>query len=542
MTVSAQGPFRPPHLRDHWPFLVIAAVLVPVLFAFVWQDSIASVGDDSISYIALARYFSSLGADPLVVPWIGYHTHFPPLFPAILALVGGDHNHWASHMVVAASAALALCLFYRLAAVRLESAVGGVVVAALFMACPTAWISIKGVLSESLFLALSLVALLYHDRLRQGPGSAAKFIVLGTLLALVCLTRTSGLVLLVAYGVTIAIDALRSRKLPPVKAVIPFVIAVLAIALWQVMRPQVEDDNYARTTSKLIQLWTTEPAQTLRFTADFMASGWIATFTADGAVAGFTRVTALVVGAVGVWGACRAAWQNRLEGWYVIGSLMLVFLWVFPETNMRRLLYPVVPLLLMLAAEVILAWCQQLRIPMRRLALASAAAIPLLISFPAMLLVVQKALDREPVIAGLPYRYSDITDYYTTLNVQQARALAARHAVVIAGLEALERVTPTGARVMWVRPEYVALLGNREGVPWYHGQDPKVLAGEARRLGAHYIVVANLYKTDLRAKTGDPVVLSHVAGYATPVLTLANPVTRSSDFILLRAQQAREGD
>ena len=56
---------------------------------------------------------------------------------------------------------------------------------------------------------------------------------------------------------------------------------------------------------------------------------------------------------------------------------------------------------------------------------------------------------------------SDITDYYTTLNLQRSRAIAGKHVTVLAGLEAIGRGTSTDARILWMRPGYVALLGRR---------------------------------------------------------------------------------
>jgi hypothetical protein len=152
--------------------------------------------------------------------------------------------------------------------------------------------------------------------------------------------------------------------------------------------------------------------------------------------------------------------------------------------------------------------------------------------------VASKALDREPVVAGYGPRYSDITEYYTTINVDRSRAIAARHATVLAGLEALEKATPPGARVMWMRPEYVALLGHRDGAAWFYRWDEKRLARWVRDAKVDYLVVARLFKTDLSGRAGDPfATLNPVSSYSVPVLTLSNPVTGGAEFVLLRVER-----
>jgi hypothetical protein len=93
---------------------------------------------------------------------------------------------------------------------------------------------------------------------------------------------------------------------------------------------------------------------------------------------------------------------------------------------------------------------------------------------------------------------------------------------------------------MWMRPEYVALLGHRQGVPWSYAWDERALAREVRERRVDYIVASRLSKTDLDGRSGDPIVaLRGVSEYAEPALVLANPLARSDDFVLLKVDRAR---
>jgi len=53
-------------------------------------------------------------------------------------------------------------MLYRYAAFQLASARAGLLVVALFLLTPTAWTSITGILSEPLYLFVSLAALHFH--------------------------------------------------------------------------------------------------------------------------------------------------------------------------------------------------------------------------------------------------------------------------------------------------------------------------------------------------------------------------------------------
>jgi len=153
--------------------------------------------------------------------------------------------------------------------------------------------------------------------------------------------------------------------------------------------------------------------------------------------------------------------------------------------------------------------------------------------------VAEKSLDREPLVPGSRYSAAGITDYYRLINRQDALALAAKHAATLAGLEALRTVTPPDARVMWMRPEYVALLGGREGVPYYYDWDARTLASKVRDAGVDYLVVAGISKSDLAVRTGDvPAPLRHAQPYAQPAFALGNPFTGQDEFILLRVDRA----
>ena len=535
-------------LKRHWAVTALLACVAALLAAFAWQPGLASIGDDSASYVVLAQAIA--GSNPAVAPWVGFHTHFPPLFPLLLALTGGAWDLRLAHAAVALAAAAGVLLAYRFALRDTGRRDAAFLLALAVVLCPTAWISAKGILSEPLFLCASLGCLVFfQSRLEAGTGSTRQWAVFGVLLAAAVLTRVVGATLLAALVVHVALRSIGTRSRPDWRHLaLALVPAAVLAGIWTVLKPIALEDSYGRVSTAMAGSWVHATALMAEFSSKSIFDGWVASFNADAQVGVAARVVAAAAGVLGLAGMVLRLARNRLDAWYVAISLLVVFGWVFSEDNTRRLLYPLLPLLLLYAGHAIAWLLARYRLAGHApRAVGLAALVMAAFCAPATLLVGSKAFDREPVVPGHAPRFSDITEYYTTINVQRSRAIAARHATVLAGLEALQRVTPPGARIMWMRPEYIALLGRREGVAWYYRWDDKRLAREVRDARIDYLIVAQLFKTDLSGKAGDPfATLKPVSPYARPVMSITNPVTGGTDFVLLhvdrRALEAAAGN
>ena len=162
--------------------------------------------------------------------------------------------------------------------------------------------------------------------------------------------------------------------------------------------------------------------------------------------------------------------RNRFDGWFALLSVGVIFVWTFGPQTTRRLMYPLLPLLLLFAADAVRQLLDALRLVERRRLYAAAAitAMPILLCLPALVAIGEKSLDRRAAIAGCPQTFREITPYYNTVNLEGAEGLARLEVIMLCGLQSLDKVTPPGSVVMWTRPEYVALLAKRPAVPYYY--------------------------------------------------------------------------
>jgi hypothetical protein len=142
-------------------------------------------------------------------------------------------------------------------------------------------------------------------------------------------------------------------------------------------------------------------------------------------------------------------------------------------------------------------------------------------------------------VPGSRYRAADLTEYYTTVNLQRARVLAAQQAAVLGGLERLSQETPPAAKVMWMRPEYVAFLGRRQGVASYFAWDAPRLARAIHEQGVDFIVISALYKSDLDQRAGDAArTLRDVQPFVVGRSRIVNPLNGADEFLLLEVDKA----
>jgi hypothetical protein len=528
--------------RPHIPFALLMLVVAPITLHFVWHPGLASVGDDSVAYLILAQHLAGT-ATPLVREWIGYHTNFPPLFPLLLAASGASPDFLAAHLVVGACALLALVMLYRYAAFQLASVRAGLLVVALFLLTPTAWTSITGILSEPLYLFVSLAALHFHaTRLDGDPaaGSTRDALLFGALLGLAFLTRTASVALVTAYAVHALLRALKGGTGPRWNLALPLLPLAAMAALWIALRPPFQGENYGMVLGTIGTTLRDHPLRLAELGARGLAAGWISSFASESDVHTVTRGVFLALGALGICGAVMRARRNALDGWYALASLAMLILWLLGEDTMRRLLYPLVPVLLVHAVLFVRYLAARMGPSLAARVLPLAFALPpVLLALPAVVLIHSKSLERSPAIPGFAYSFAGITDFYTTIPLQRSRVVAARHIAVLTGLQALQSDTPPGAKVMWVRPDYVAFLGNRQGVPWLSRGGLRELAEELRRSQAEYLVVSTLYKADIRGDALDPLAtLEAPPPFLRPASFTRNPVLGTNEFALMRVDRA----
>ncbi|HXZ96749.1 MAG TPA: hypothetical protein VEG37_06865, partial [Burkholderiales bacterium] len=86
--------------------------LSAMYIALGWSHEISSAGGDSAGYMLAAQYFSPFQPHSAILTEYSKQIIYPPLFPLILALVGGGESVLIAHVVVMLFLLLAVLVLF----------------------------------------------------------------------------------------------------------------------------------------------------------------------------------------------------------------------------------------------------------------------------------------------------------------------------------------------------------------------------------------------------------------------------------------------
>jgi hypothetical protein len=493
--------------RAHLALAALALVAGAFAVAFAWQPGLASIYDDSVSYLIMAQAFSpwSAASDAVLAAWPAQK--YPPLFPMLLALGGGASDWRIAHAWVAASFAASVFLLGIHARNVTGSARLGFAAALAYAWLPGTWLNMKGILSEFPFTALALAALVWQHRLRAGPASRRYYLVLGLILSAALLTRTIGVALVAAVAVA---GIASSRRTAARAGLLPWAVLppIVLAGLWYVVRPKGGEDAYVAFSAGMAQgaaehgvAWA---LSIMGFNASALADAWYnALLIYWGEPWRPAFIAASFVGLSAAAGSIARAWKGEADGLYVLASAAILVAWPFPG-QMYRLALPLIPLLLVHAL-----WLWERAAARfageesaRRMA-PYAAMLPLALGVPAVVFYIagRAATGEEVVVPG--YRVGGIAEFYRIPDRRSAEENARQQIGIFADLEQVRRTTPGGARVMWYAPDYVALLAGRRGVALARS-DAAAMAAQMRAARPDYIYFAAVHPRDSAGRLGNP--------------------------------------
>jgi hypothetical protein len=357
---TAAAPLDPPRRATAWwPIALIGVAGIALAAGFLVVDAlpVGVVADDAF-YVILARALATgQGYRNLNVPGLPPATHFPPGYPALLALVSYVAPAFPASVaafkalnalfLAGASVLVARLLRRRLGMGVAWSAGVGVVTA---VSVPMLILS-NLVLSELCFLALTLALLLALERLIDTETPAWRVLLLGVGIAVCAMVRTHGVVLVPAA--VIALGARRRWR----DAALLSSAAVVCVLPWQLWTMR----HGGALPSPLLGMYDSYGAWWLRGLRDLGAGMITATLTKTitetsvmlavlfspmrGGVA--HAVTLVSLAALTVAG-CVVGWRRiPVTLLFLAGYLAIVLVWPFQTA---RFIWAIWPLLLAIVA------------------------------------------------------------------------------------------------------------------------------------------------------------------------------------------------
>ena len=304
--------------------IVILSVSSVLYYAALAPERFGSYHDDSI-YATTARALANgQGYRIISLPSEPAQTKYPPFYPLLLSLIWKAHSQFPQNVVwmtmLSCLAALSfLALTYRYLTSRgYSTPFQALIVVGLAAANWRTIILATGMYSEMLFAALSVAALCLAERDASKEGIWFNRLLLGIILGLAFLTRTSGLVLLLSVGIYYAL-----HKRWRAAAAVMFIggLFVLGWVWWcYVNKTNVDGINTAYYTSYLGHLKQT--------VADMQASGSSSALTAYLKIILTNFIGGVLVSVPLVCSGLNYGWMPSFGGSSVIAVffLLLVFL------------------------------------------------------------------------------------------------------------------------------------------------------------------------------------------------------------------------
>ncbi|HTS85466.1 MAG TPA: hypothetical protein VMG61_10195 [Usitatibacter sp.] len=487
---------------------LLAAAVGAVALAFTWQAGLASLFDDSASYLVMAQAFSPWHAAGAPIAAAFPAEKYPPLFPLLVAVGGGAYDWRIAHAWVAVSFAASVFLLGEHTRAITRSAALGFAAALVLAWMPGMWLNVKGILSEFPYIALSIATLLQYRAACERP-SPRRQAALCALLAATVLTRTIGVALLASIALVESRQWMRTRdRARLARSATTLAVALAVAGMWYVLRPSGGEDAYVAFGSSVAQGTAQRGVEWLlaivSTNLSSMADAWLSAMLIFWAEPWKpTFLLACLVGASALAGTLWRALEAEADAIYVIAFGAILAAWPFPG-QMFRLALPAIPFLVANAFWLWLRLASRFA-PQRAVRWSAVAAlVPLALCVPPALSYVagRASLPGREIAAG--YRLADIAEFYRIPSRPAAEATAMREIGVLADFEQIRLTTPDSARVMWYLPGYVALLAGREGVPLTRPADTARFVAQLAARRPDYVYLSSVHPRDTAHRDGDP--------------------------------------
>lgn len=317
-------------------------LLLSVLLAALWffpfaaQGRLVGILADDALYLLMADHYSPWAQPEAVVEYANRVSQFPPLYPLLLGLLGGGSAHldvafWVQTLCLIVACALLAQFARRLC----SSTAAGLAVFWLLALAPLTLQLCSEIWSEFAYLMISGGALLLALRARDEPRW---WWPVALLCGLAACTRGVGITLIGALLLTLLRQAPRRYWWSLLLAVLPAgSLAVLHLG-GSTDYLQIFQDRTGSLGTALAGISSGAAA---------MWSGWLRFFALrPGLLVQLLGAATLLLALAGWWPRLRAL---ELDAGYTLAYLGLTLIWPFPEVT-YRLVYPIVPLLVVYAA------------------------------------------------------------------------------------------------------------------------------------------------------------------------------------------------
>ena len=463
------------------------------LFAYAWtlvqfvgHDGLSSFATDSANYMVMARYLSPWHEANAAITHAWPGQDYPIFFPLLLAVLGSAYDYYTAHTLTALFFVLALPFVFiyarRMGAGRLPACLIVVILAI----SPATWINSLGILSENLYLLLTILTLLFYQWMNR--DSAMQYMLLGLLLGLLVITRTIGISMIAAYGVLYGYDLVKTRRIN-LLPLLPLIVAAIIITVTKFLHGASLPEQYIQQFSSILSSSEVDAYRDYNLVVQIVAltdawfSGWLYYWNSNMILSYLMFVAIGLLATAGLFLRC---YRLKLDAWYLLFYLLILLAWPHPGQALR-FIYPVQFLLLLFASYTLITITE----PLAKIRQAQVQL--LVLSCVLATIVPAQFYTWNRYQEGKQLGYEHYKEFYQLHDRQEAMENAEIQSVIYRDLTALGKNTEPGARIMYFIPAYIALLSDRKADEIRFFKDSRDMVQLEKADTADYVYLSSLH-------------------------------------------------
>ncbi len=475
--------------------MILAYVLVSIAYvAHGWGHELASLEGDEIIYLLSAEHFSLWTPYSPVAAYVASNSPSPPLFPLLLSLTGGAQNILVANILATLLMLSGFAMFFIWLRAEKVSEWRAFLLTFLFAVLPGTYMHALFVMSEGLFLILSLACLLTVARAEDTQDHSWLFVA-ALCVAGAVLTRSAGWALIAAFAAY-----LLWRRYDKTWRLLA--LAGLPAIAWSVYK-KLTGGTEGLTYSGLFLEWytnnpiwkTADPVSILFFHVVSEGHRFLKGLSANFTTLPLGMGVSGVVGLIFVIAAAYRLYRRKLDGIYVILYTIMILVWPFSyaANAEKRFALVIIPILLFQVSYLIVNISGTLfrRLRFNPAEIISFAAI-ILLALPAMALVT--TLYFQPVSQDLePYRRVGLWhSWYWRDSLIPDYRYADYARVISRGLPVVGSHIPEGECIYSVKPYLVGFYTKRIGkYPPKEALSDAYFSRELHQTGCRYFFFMN---------------------------------------------------
>jgi hypothetical protein len=430
-------------------FLILSFVIVAVFYYFLtWSSELPFLGGDHPVYLLIADHLSFFaGVKPEVSAVAMRYSAFPPLYPLLLGMLGGTSAHIAvAHAITTTFLLAAIAMYFIWLRSETRSVLEAFLLALIFSFLFTTLLQSLGIMSENLYLLLTLLAIWLVNK---PDGSLCRFYVIAVVIGLAAITRTVGVTLIAAFAVYLLIH----KKEQWIRLVL---VSAAPIVLWNVLRWLLGyKGGYLWVIADIMQRGPLADLLSRQISIESHALwvGWIKGMNVLPTL--MTLIAGSVVGAICLAGTFYRAYTRKLDGIYLLFYFFLLLVWPFTR-EAERFLYAIMPILLFHGLEFSDYLLQ--RFSLRKILILAYPLGIALIAFPATGMF----FNRMALATHAENRmYAHSSDWYSDANLDTARMSIKSNLILVQSWKKVSQVVPQNDCVYHVDAPSLMLYADR---------------------------------------------------------------------------------